>query len=509
MRRVFPLLAFSLLLSGCFGAGEGVEVPVEEIYFPVGLALDADSEHLFVVSSDFDLQYNGGAVQSYALADLAEQVALPCSSDADCDGAACDVADGLCARFEGEVCSAGDRSASERLLYPGRCKAVTVAPRSSVKIGAFATDVVLRQRPEGAEEAGGQGAPERLFIPVRGDATLHWIDVRDGALECGQSGEGACDGAHRAGDDPEESSRELRLAAEPFGIDATESGRTIVVTNQTSGSASLFVNDWETSVGPRLRFALTSDRMPSRPTGVASMPLRKQVAAGPSAGSANAGDDQAGFLMTFRNSAQVRVLRFSADLPSSPERDFLSDAGGVGIDANSVGTDSRGIAVDASARRAAEARCGDDQACIDRAALVSLDVYVANRSPASLLIGRTAPPLDQPYFFQSLPLTVGPSRVVVGQVRSSSGELETRVFVVCFDSRRIFVYDPQRSRFEAEISTGRGPHAVAVDTQASRLYVGHFTDSYIGVFSLDLQHPQTYGTMLGTLGVPKPPRASK
>jgi hypothetical protein len=48
-----------------------------------------------------------------------------------------------------------------------------------------------------------------------------------------------------------------------------------------------------------------------------------------------------------------------------------------------------------------------------------------------------------------------------------------------------------------------------VDTQASRLYVGHFTDSYIGVFSLDLQHPETYGTSLGTLGVPKPPRASK
>jgi hypothetical protein len=94
-------------------------------------------------------------------------------------------------------------------------------------------------------------------------------------------------------------------------------------------------------------------------------------------------------------------------------------------------------------------------------------------------------------------------------VRTPSGEEETRVFVVCFDSRRIFVYDPKRSRFETEIFTGRGPHAVAVDTARSLLYVGHFTDSFIGVFSLDLSSPATYGTMLGTLGTPKAPRSSK
>ncbi len=89
-----------------------------------------------------------------------------------------------------------------------------------------------------------------------------------------------------------------------------------------------------------------------------------------------------------------------------------------------------------------------------------------------------------------------------------SGQTETRVFVVCFDSRRIFVYDPQRSRIEAEILTGRGPYAVVVDTPRSLLYVGNFTDSYIGVFSLDLASP-TYGTLLGTLGFPKSPRSSK
>jgi hypothetical protein len=99
--------------------------------------------------------------------------------------------------------------------------------------------------------------------------------------------------------------------------------------------------------------------------------------------------------------------------------------------------------------------------------------------------------------------------VVVGRVRTPSGAEETRVFVICFDSRRIFIYDPQRSRFEAELLTGRGPYAVAVDTARSLLYVGHFTDSFIGVFSLDLSSPANYGTMLGMLGNPKAPRSSK
>lgn len=108
-----------------------------------------------------------------------------------------------------------------------------------------------------------------------------------------------------------------------------------------------------------------------------------------------------------------------------------------------------------------------------------------------------------------MPLTVGPSRVVVGRIKTPSGEDETRVFAICFDSRRIFVYDPQRSRIEVEILTGRGPHAVAIDTERSLLYVGHFTDSFIGVYSLDLSSPASYGSMLGMLGAPKTPRSSK
>jgi DNA-binding beta-propeller fold protein YncE len=87
--------------------------------------------------------------------------------------------------------------------------------------------------------------------------------------------------------------------------------------------------------------------------------------------------------------------------------------------------------------------------------------------------------------------------------------LEERVFVVCFDSRRIFVYDPKRRVIEAIIGTGRGPFALAIDSDRGLGYVAHFTDSYLGVISLDQRFPQTYASVVASIGPPSPPRASK
>ena len=509
MRRLLQLVIPCVLLSGCFGPGQGVEVPQDQIYFPVGLALDKDAKHVFVVSSDFDLQYNGGAVQSYDLDKLQKALPSVCNGPEDCGGSPCN--NGLCVPREPSSSDPDpspcpdekDRADSDRLLFPGRCQPIDprTIQQDTVKIGAFATDAILRPRDD-------SDTPEqRLFVPVRGDSTLHWLDVNgeDGTLECGQHGSAdkSCNAEHRAGDDPSVTPRGIKLNSEPFALDASEHGETIVVTNQTTGTASLFVNDWNTR--PLLKFALASDRIPSRPVGIAAVPQPL------------APDEQPNpfttFLMTFRNSAQVRLLRFApdgTDDSTNQARPYLVDGSGVAIDANSVGSDSRGIAVDASARKRAKDHCAaGDSVCIDAANLVPLDVYVANRAPSSLLIGRTRPPQEYPYFFQSVALTAGPSRLVVGHVTTASGEDETRVFVACFDSRRVFVYDPQRSRVETEILTGRGPYALVVDPKRQLLYVGHFTDSYVGAYSLDLAHPATYGTMLGTLGTPKSPRASK
>ena len=108
----------------------------------------------------------------------------------------------------------------------------------------------------------------------------------------------------------------------------------------------------------------------------------------------------------------------------------------------------------------------------------------------------------------SEPLAQGPSRVIVGRVRNERGDYETRVFAVSFDARMIYIYDPVKRRIDGQIRTGRGPHALVMDPVAPIAYVGHFTDSYIGLIDLDQGHPGSYASIVATIGVPLPPKES-
>jgi hypothetical protein len=550
----WSLLAVSALFAaGCYSPGDGIDPPLESVYFPVGLATDRNASVLFVANSNFDLQYNAGTLQSLDLEQIRPLLPRPCAVDGDCpEGARCDSEVGaqnagtpsfMCVARQGphagDPCGPlGQATPAERLTVPGPCRPLDPAnpPAPSgrlildaVGIGAFATDVVYRERPGAA----GSGAPARLFLPVRGDATLHFVDVDEGRLECGQSTNGgSCSDYYRIGDDPEEeNTRGLRLPPEPYAVDATADGRAIVVVHQTENGASLFVNDWSM---PRPTYQFFLGGLPGRPVGVAHVPR-------PAVALARAVPHEPGFLVAFRDTPQVQLLRFYDDgvfspNGASPARPYLVAVGGTSIAANSSGVDSRGIAVDDTIRRDAEVACleavGSDASCLDDAAcLVSLDeaakqclaeaaaagigVYVANRSPASLLLGRTRPVEnvsatdDLPYFHTTVPLTFGPSRTVVGSITNREGQREPRVFVVCFDTRRVFIYDPLRRRIETSVPTGRGPYAFVVDAENGLAYVGHFTDSYIGVLSLDQRYPVSYGTMIAAIGRPTPPRASK
>lgn len=567
------LLATAIATSGCYSAGEGRTPPDDRIYFPVGLALVNESKHLLVANSDFDLQYNAGTLNVLDVTALPPLVAVPCASDADCAAASercreqsadpacdarpvCNTTLGLCSANAqtDEVCgSLARRQLKEQLISPGACDYIDPAHppgggallKSEVQIGAFATDVIYRERPEDKREPYGEADTlvGRAFVPVRGDATLHWIEVSaEGALECGQR-DGACDDLHRAGNHKEENTRDLRLASEPFAVDATPDASAVLVTNQTSGAVSLFQNDWDLSVGAELKFAVTG--LPLRPMGIAALPK-------PAYAATLGGYYPPGFLVTFRNAAEIDLLRYYDDSNTTRtdgegtpvSRPYAARAAVGGIRVNSVGTDSRGIAVDASERTQAEQACftsaglaanciasrdcvaqlAPEQqqslaSCLNTASAKPLDVFVANRAPATLLLGRTTPvqnaleSTELPNFYDSIPLTLGPSRVVVGNViavdEQGNKTLERRVFVVCFDSRRIFVYDPIRRRMDVEIVTGRGPHALAIDEQRGWMFIGHFTDSFIGVVSLDRRFPKTYGTTLAIIGKPTPPRASK
>ena len=55
-------------VASCYsGGGGGTDPPTYTFYFPVGLAVSSGGNALYAVNSDFDLQWNGGTLQSYDL----------------------------------------------------------------------------------------------------------------------------------------------------------------------------------------------------------------------------------------------------------------------------------------------------------------------------------------------------------------------------------------------------------------------------------------------------------
>lgn len=628
-RSMFVRLAAFAALSqaGCYFTDEGLSPPTQSFYYPTGLAISPGHSALYVVNSDFDLQYNGGTVQVLNLeedvfglrARLAEMlngircvqgaadacaalqtvpstvgdwcrtfpfrdvratatsddckspnecasgvctdgVCVPCAGSSDCPGGT-----GYC--FEG-VCQLDENK--NRILTPSACTPMappfavdpTTQKSSFATIGAFASGALLAANPDGP------GA--RLFVPVRGDPSITWFNVIDdlapetfgdvARLDCGQdhaslspNPDRRCFDDHRMGIDPYDNLRDLTLPVEPMGLDISDDGTVMVSAHQIQGAPAvgLSTNRWPaTATGnprPTFEFVLTSN-VPAGPMEVAHVPTPGIVKK--YAGGDHAIAYQPGFLVTYNASSEVDLYRYNDDRLSSPPRPFLTRAALAPISVNADGSDSRGIVLDPSRREACERSCGTltpdapgcqgepdadgqltEDSCLRCCVDTPIDVYIANRAPASLLLGRVRTKVveggesglvglsayDSPEVYGSVSLTTGPSKVALGKVVGLDGELHTRVFAAAFESRMVFAYDPEAQRVDTTIRTGRGPHAIAIDTPSedapgpryAHLYVGHFTDSYLGVVDLDMRHPETYGVMFASIGMPTPPLESK
>ncbi|MDI1475683.1 hypothetical protein [Polyangium sp. y55x31] len=542
-------------LGGCFSVADGLPPPIDTFYYPTGLVVSPGRTALYVANSDFDLQYNGGTVLALDLAKLrADTDKL---RQAIIDAAASPASSG---DPTAEACrTLGVGRNDNTTLYPGPCAPVELSAYrqggKAVTIGAFATDAVIAVKPNPC--ADGRGA--RLFVPVRGDPSVTYFDITDdreitcdGAplpaesacggticLECGATSSGGrCSRDFLVGRDPSDSQRDLTLPVEPFGIAVDDRGESIVVVHQTEQTASLIVNRWASE--PALEHYLTG--LPPGPTDVAAIPIARLI-------EENRGtiDYTPAFGVSYRSSAVFDVLRYNDDGGSSPARPFITRSASVRIGTTASSTDSRGVAIDGTERRACEDACPTGavrNSCLRACAEDNpLGVYMANRAPAALVIGqietkfteREGPngpevtgAFEEVSFHDAVPLAFGSSRVKMGRVIGQDGLPAWRVFAVAYDSAFVFSYDPVSRRVDNVIKTGRGPHALAFDTERVRdeagnlvldaqgnpiwystMYVAHFTDSYVGVVDLDMRNHATFGAMYMTLGKPVPPKESQ
>ncbi len=331
---------------------------------------------------------------------------------------------------------------------------------------------------------------------------------------------------------------------------------------EAGSSESLGQNAFE----PSIQFILTN--MPQGGDGIVSVP--HDLAAIPNPDASN--PLRPAFLQTNNSTSEIDLLRYYTDqgpapagpdassggqVASSNDRPFLLKERGYSVSSNSTASTARGIAIDPTPRMACEWNATHSLglpttspeyiACAQTPARV----FIASESPPSLVLGQiggvggdgaTYDP-DQLTISGQVALADGPSKVYVAPIVDTNGLYAVRVFVVCFDSQTITVYDPETQQIENVVATGPGPFAMAFDPfdleavaahaavpydprskygaiaggkvtgpalRAYRFaYIASFAESFVQVMDLDesfkddrLGSSTTFENIVYTLGVP-------
>ena len=569
------LLSLVLLAAGtqtnCYATDRGVSPPAQEPYYPVGLATSPGGKVLYVINSDFDLQYEAGTLEAYDLAKIRQDALLlrndPRALLGRCTtGTADDLACPYFVAPREDQPRCGDAPGDTRPTPPSPEGAVgsvctpamrpSAYHRSTVRVGAFATGLHLAS-------AGftRNGVPKRrLFAPIRGNASLTWLDIADDArdpaadasvLECGaETNDRTCDLFHQAGNRSEEAgnTRGITMPGEPFGMAESADGAFVAISHQSTAQASLFSsglpahgNEANDATAPSLQFV--TDGVPVGGNGLASIPYDPAAFADPTS------VPRPAFLLSSRAATELTLIRLYDDQGVSPTdgtstltRPYLVPEARFAVTANPDGFDSRDVVVDPSLRIACKARIGEGASAeqLRACARLPLRVFVVNRSPASILVGelgeRTSV-IDGSYgvdsfrFVDAIPIPAGPSRMVLAPIVDRDGALALRLFVVCFDSSALVVLDPDTKQLDRILRVGRGPFALAFDPfdldaairhdavprdESGNLayrfgYVASFTESFVQVIDLDRSDAAstTFEKIVFTLGNPTPPKSEQ
>lgn len=426
------------------------------LVFPIAVGLSPSGEHLFVANSNFDLRYNSGSLQSFALAALNEELERACRDVPLSEREACgivpdeDVRDDL----------TDDIRPVQGLLV------------DQVRIGSFADGMAVAP----------YGAGARLYLPVRSDANLTFVDTVGGVFDCGGGSSEelgrSCDDTHRRGDDEAATLRGIELPADPVGVavgplsdvvspDRVAPEGNYVLFAHRDGRASLFFDVPEgDSLAPVLVHTLSG--LPAELVDITVDP-RTRVAWAPSA----------------LEPVVARVGIAFDGAAREPDRSFLFDAGGVVLSGIDTGSAARG---DTRLVRF------DPRPEVERA-------YVLSRRPRALLTVDVSDPSTTAPVLDVVPVGFGPSRLEIATLDVSDPDddaapplLRTLAFVSCFDTRDLYVIDVDLGELVGIVRSLGGPFELAVDPgrgkpseggYGPRVYVADFRTSVIRVVDLE------------------------
>jgi hypothetical protein len=487
-----------LTSPACYSAGNGTPPPLDSFYYPTGLAVSSGGNVLYAINSDFDLQWNGGTLQSYDLYKVRQDAAA--LVQANLTGATTPPAgvpfvdpwfpDCLSHPPPPDVEGLGVQ------LIQGCAPPVdsTQYVRDSAVLGAFAEDLQLSK--------GRNGNTQLLFAPISGNATLTWAKitaddpasspVEGGAnvpfpaftIDCPTSSErvnNRCDSNHEVGNSSSSpaNTRNVTLPGNPYGMAQSEDGSVIAVTDQANGATSLLTTGFGefNSIAdyPTMQYVLWG--MPTGGQGITAVPHDRY---GPKPRCEDVAD-RAGclrpaFMQTSRYTPEVDLDRYYDQDGSSVTRPYLAKERPPTINSNLGGSDFRGIVIDPTPRIACEASA-TSMAARFACGRLPARLFIASRTPPGIVYGQVGQLNgDGSYDPDAMViqgnianLPPGPSKMYLASVVMPDSQgiarLHLRLFVVLYDSSSVAVVDPTQTPPSVEkiITTGAGPNAMAFD----------------------------------------------
>jgi len=520
----------ALGLQACSLSQNGVEPPADTFFYPTAgimSPLDTGGQWLYVANSNADLRFNDGTL---VVANVGDDILDPTRKDGRIHGAAADRADaswGACAqedyvnplpRSDAPICcrdllDTNIINCDERRY---------IASDATVLIGSFASGMAWQtycddgcltydQTSCTANPNGG-----RIFIGVRGDTSLTDVDVAPaGGPHNGSSHPGfRCTADQNVAPSLTECTQkvtetpndldafenpngavppQITLPDEPYALQVDDPhgylyighlvGNTSV---QTSGGVSLFDVSGAGAIGPTdfppLPRFIAPFASPFPPNvsgffGITSLERHERLAAPPGSG-------QEIFASSRYLPLVTSMISFGPSVCAGGDNDDVVLPSGDGLSSGLLGSEMRGVAFVDPTDTNDFAR---QVYALQRVppALVGFDV-AQNESYATTAIPTSvSETCSSPTFLYQYP----PSQ---NGVTTATADNPLRLYVNCFDTGEVYIFDPIGPTLLTTLQVGRGPAGMVFDGAHAVAYVLNFTQNDVSVVDLAPGSPTQY-----------------
>lgn len=491
------LLMVGVLAAGCVNK-DGETLPPGLMTFPIAIELSDpdDPQYVYVANSNFALQFNTGTLQSYDLAVMnaaldstGEFVGIGCAGagflniclqrgvtggvleacvpalggtetrDCQCNPnlqdacipCACDPdeeqPDGLqCDAVPADRCSVIPTELA--LRDQGALLNTVVAPNlltSEVQIGSFADGMALSSN------------LSRIYLPVRSNSNLTWVNVDNGVFSCGADdspGVPSCSEEFRNGGSVQANPtapEEVDLPEDPVDVFAgtleslgAEVDGDYIIMAHREAEATLFI-DLDPNGEGRPEVSATLDGLAPEQVTVTVDP----IATGPNAGTA-----------WISSQLSAQVTRVGIGLTDPINESSLSNSGTLFVTGIDMGNSMRDIQFPPN----------DPDL-----------VYLLSRSPESLVVARRTVAGNQLNVVAQVSVCEGPSRLKLVELETRGGDTVLTAFVSCFNQRQIQIIDLELLQSITVLTNISGAFEFVVDISEERIYIADFSISVLRV----------------------------